>query len=95
VDEGKQKVMKDRLDELHLEKIAMSDETRFVVPGAYFGESTTKELKAAAATGVPVSFTIADKDLPEWVSSLLKERGYSSRATPLGGVWIATSGTAH
>lgn len=45
------------LDELHLRKIDMADRVLVVNPGGYIGESTSREISYARATGKPVSFT--------------------------------------
>lgn len=48
---------KDALDELHLRKIDLADRLLVVNPGGYLGESTSREIAYAKATGKPVSFT--------------------------------------
>ncbi|MGN6687333.1 MAG: hypothetical protein ACTHK1_07325 [Actinomycetales bacterium] len=45
------------LDELHLRKIDLADKVVVVNPGGYIGESTSREIAYARATGKPVSFT--------------------------------------
>jgi hypothetical protein len=45
------------LDALHLRKIDLADRVLVVNPGGYVGESTSKEIAYARATGKPVSFT--------------------------------------
>ena len=45
------------LDELHLRKIDLADRVLVVNPGGYVGESTTREVAYARATGKPVEFT--------------------------------------
>lgn len=45
------------LDELHLRKIDLADRVLVVNPGGYIGESTSREIAYARATGKPVSFT--------------------------------------
>ena len=45
------------LDALHLRKIDLADRVVVVNPGGYIGESTTREIAYARATGKPVSFT--------------------------------------
>ena len=45
------------LDELHLRKIDLADRVLVVNPGGYVGDSTTREIAYARATGTPVSFT--------------------------------------
>lgn len=47
------------LDELHLRKIDLADRVLVVNPGGYVGESTSREIAHARATGKPVSFTDA------------------------------------
>lgn len=48
---------KARLGELHLRKIDLADRVLVVNPGGYVGESTSREIAYARATGKPVSFT--------------------------------------
>jgi len=48
---------KTALDELHLRKIDLADRVLVVNPGGYVGESTSREIAYAEATGKPVSFT--------------------------------------
>jgi nucleoside 2-deoxyribosyltransferase len=48
------------LDELHLRKIDLADRVLVVNPGGYVGESTSREIAYACATGKPVSFTDPD-----------------------------------
>lgn len=45
------------LDVLHLRKIDLADRVLVVNPGGYVGESTSREIAYAEATGKPVSFT--------------------------------------
>ena len=45
------------LDELHLRKIDLADRVLVVNPGGYVGESTSREIAHARATGKPVTFT--------------------------------------
>ncbi|MFI5690747.1 hypothetical protein ACIA58_02815 [Kribbella sp. NPDC051586] len=45
------------LGTLHLRKIDLADRVLVVNPGGYIGESTTREIAYAHATGKPVSFT--------------------------------------
>lgn len=45
------------LGELHLRKIDLADRVLVVNPGGYLGESTTREIAYARATGTPVSYT--------------------------------------
>lgn len=45
------------LDDLHLRKIDLADRVLVVNPGGYVGESTSREIAYARATGKPVSFT--------------------------------------
>ncbi|WP_350281727.1 hypothetical protein [Kribbella sp. HUAS MG21] len=45
------------LGELHLRKIDLADRVLVVNPGGYIGESTTREIAYARATGKPISFT--------------------------------------
>jgi len=48
---------KSALDVLHLRKIDLADRVLVVNPGGYVGESTSREIAYARATGKPVSFT--------------------------------------
>jgi 3-dehydroquinate dehydratase len=45
------------LDALHMSKIDLADRVLVVNPGGYVGESTSREIAHAHATGKPVSFT--------------------------------------
>jgi hypothetical protein len=45
------------LDALHLRKIDLADRVLVVNPGGYIGESTSREIAYARATGKRVSFT--------------------------------------
>ena len=45
------------LGALHLRKIDLADRVLVVNPGGYVGESTSREIAYAHATGKPVSFT--------------------------------------
>jgi hypothetical protein len=47
------------LDALHLHKIDLADRVLVVNPGGYIGESTSREIAYAHATGKPISFTEA------------------------------------
>ncbi|MFF7554438.1 hypothetical protein ACFZA9_16320 [Streptomyces olivaceus] len=42
---------------LHLRKIDLADRVLVIDPGGYVGESTSREIAYARATGKPVSFT--------------------------------------
>ncbi|WP_455712451.1 hypothetical protein [Streptomyces erythrochromogenes] len=48
---------KTALDALHRHKIDLADRVLVVNPGGYIGESTSREIAYAHATGKPVSFT--------------------------------------
>jgi hypothetical protein len=48
---------KTMLGALHLRKIDLADRVLVVNPGGYIGESTSREIAHARATGKPVSFT--------------------------------------
>ena len=48
---------KTALDALHLRKIDLADRVLVVNPGGYIGESTSREIAYAHATGKPISFT--------------------------------------
>ncbi|WP_029136583.1 hypothetical protein [Nakamurella lactea] len=45
------------LDALHLRKIDLADRVLVVNLGGYIGESTSREIAYAQATGKPISFT--------------------------------------
>ena len=45
------------LGTLHLRKIDLADRVLVVNPGGYIGESTSREIAYARATGKPISFT--------------------------------------
>ena len=45
------------LDALHLRKIDLADRVLVVNPGGYVGESTSREIAHARATGKPITFT--------------------------------------
>lgn len=48
---------KTALDTLHLRKIDLADRVLVVNPGGYIGESTSREVDYAHATGKPIAFT--------------------------------------
>ena len=48
---------KTALAALHLRKIDLADRVLVVNPGGYIGESTSREIAYAQATGKPISFT--------------------------------------
>jgi len=48
------------LGELHLRKIDLADRVLVVNPGGYLGESTSREIAYARATGKPVAFSDPD-----------------------------------
>ena len=48
---------KTALDALHLRKIDLADRVLVVNPGGYVGESVSREIAHAHATGKPISFT--------------------------------------
>lgn len=75
---------KTALDALHLRKIDLADRVLVVNPGGYVGESTSREIAHAHATGKPVAFTdpggqscLHGSDLPQNRSSA---RSCSSQA---------------
>ncbi|MEV4348430.1 hypothetical protein AB0J83_28585 [Actinoplanes sp. NPDC049596] len=49
---------KSALGALHLRKIDLADRVLVVNPDGYIGESTSREIAYAEATGKPVSFTV-------------------------------------
>ena len=48
---------KTALDALHRHKIDVAARVLAVTPGGYVGDSTSREIAYARATGTPVSFT--------------------------------------
>jgi hypothetical protein len=56
-DESITKEQRTALHALHLRKIDLADRVLVVNPGGYIGESTSREIAYAHATGKPVSFT--------------------------------------
>ncbi len=46
----------DRLDELHLRKIDISDRVRIINVDGYIGESTRNEINYAESTGKPITY---------------------------------------
>ncbi|MGP5292539.1 hypothetical protein ACTXL6_21150 [Brachybacterium tyrofermentans] len=56
-DENISDEQKATLDALHLRKIDLADRILMINPGRYIGESTSREIAYARATGKPVSFT--------------------------------------
>jgi len=56
-DESITSEQKAALDALHLRKIDLADRVLVVNPGGYIGESTSREIAYAQATGKPISFT--------------------------------------
>ncbi|MDG4827258.1 hypothetical protein O7635_35885 [Asanoa sp. WMMD1127] len=48
--------LKERLGEVHFQKIRMADEVYIVDPGGYLGESTRKEIAYAESLGKPVRY---------------------------------------
>ena len=56
-DESITNEQKTALDALHLRKIDLADRVLVVNPGGYIGESTSREIAYARATGKPISFT--------------------------------------
>ncbi|WP_371407961.1 hypothetical protein OHA10_18685 [Kribbella sp. NBC_00662] len=57
VDEVVSDEQKSALGALHLRKIDLADRVLVVNPGGYIGESTSREIAYARATGKPVSYT--------------------------------------
>ena len=56
-DQGITPEQKAALDALHLRKIDLADRVLVVNPGGYVGESTSREIAYASASGTPISFT--------------------------------------
>lgn len=54
--EAELRLIKARLDILHLHKIAMSDEILVLNVGGYIGESTEREIEYARSIGVKVNY---------------------------------------
>ncbi|MCO1656603.1 hypothetical protein [Pseudonocardia humida] len=57
VDEFITNDQKTALGALHLRKIDLADRVLVVNPGGYIGDSTSREIAYARATGKPISFT--------------------------------------
>ncbi|MFH9397556.1 hypothetical protein [Streptomyces sp. NPDC017413] len=57
VDESITNEQKTALDALHLRRIDLADRVLVVNPGGYIGESTSREIAYAQATGKSLSFT--------------------------------------
>ncbi|MFH8533341.1 hypothetical protein ACH4GE_33545 [Streptomyces tendae] len=49
--------LKDMLDALHRQKIALADQVLVVNPGGYIGESTRNEIAYARSLGKPIRYT--------------------------------------
>lgn len=70
--------IKDRLDRMHLVKIANSDAVVVVNPGLYMGESTTNEVVFATSHGVDVYRLFTEempsppKDNPDYLQDFVK-----------------------
>lgn len=56
-DEFRTDARKIALGHLHLRKIDLADRVLVVNPGGYIGESTSREIAYAHATGKPISYT--------------------------------------
>ncbi|RLV48583.1 hypothetical protein D9V37_14565 [Nocardioides mangrovicus] len=56
-DEAITPAQKAALGELHLRKIDLADRVLVVNPAGYIGESTSREIDYARATGKPITFT--------------------------------------
>jgi hypothetical protein len=56
--------VKERLDALHLQKIALADEVLILNVNGYIGESTARELRHAVELGKSVRFLEPDKAPP-------------------------------
>ncbi len=56
-EDGITEEQKERLDELHKNKIAMSDMVIIVNPNNYIGDSTKKEIKYAGELNLPIFYT--------------------------------------
>lgn len=53
--------IKERLDELHLQKINLADEIFVINVGGYIGESTRRELEYAIAAGKHITLLQAER----------------------------------
>lgn len=67
------RLIKARLDILHLHKIAMSDEILVLNVGGYIGESTEREIEYAKSIGVRVRYLESQQANPAQVERLQKE----------------------
>jgi hypothetical protein len=63
--------LRQRLGDVHLQKIRLADEVYVVDPGGYVGESTRREIAFAESLGTPVRY-------------LSRERGIAAGAGPDG-----------
>ena len=54
--------IKQRLGEVHLEKVRMADEVYVIDPGGYVGESTGREIALAESLGTPVRYLSRGQD---------------------------------
>ena len=79
VDEAAMTAIKARLDELHLHKVALAEESRFVNVGGYIGESTIRELSHALRLKKVVSFTSDPEKSNPQTAAVLKDAGYARR----------------
>lgn len=59
----------DKLDELHLRKIALADEVYILNVNGYIGDSTRKEIEYARSIGKPISY-LEPEDVPEDAKTL-------------------------
>lgn len=74
------------LDQLHLEKIQMSDEVIIIAPGDYIGESTKNEIEYAEKQGVPIAYlnTLPRLPRPPLVTELARVLNRFSAEQPSG-----------
>jgi hypothetical protein len=63
--DGLGKYKADRLDKLHIRKIALSDSVLVVNVDGYIGESTRKEITYAEAHHIPVTYLVEPKEESE------------------------------
>lgn len=55
--------LRERLAQVHLQKIRMADEVYIIDPGGYLGESTRREIAHAESLGKPVRYLSRESEL--------------------------------
>jgi hypothetical protein len=77
---------KTALGALHLRTIDLVDRVLVVNPGGYIGESTSREIAYARATGKPISFTdpVRRVDAAWWLGPDLQRHGLADSPSRFG-----------